>query len=163
MLLKANTVHFDFTDAIYRLSPDFPKLYETVFSPIHPYDQQLIPAIALELKRNLLPDDEVICPLALGGHVDHAIVRMAREQIGFPITCYIDFPYVDYLPDQLRPATMGFIEHKQSISPDGVAYWLDAACKYKSQDLYPTQVILRARIIEYWSKNHGIILCERKR
>lgn len=163
MLLKATTVHFDFIDAIYRLTPDFPKLYETVFSPIHPYDQQLISSIALNIKRNLLPDDEVICPLDLGGHVDHAIVRKARENIGFPVTYYIDFPYVDYLPDQLRPATQGFIEHRQKISSDGVAYWLDAACKYKSQDLYSSQIILRARIIEYWAKHRGIILCKREK
>lgn len=164
LLLGANTLHFDFIDAIYRLSPDFPKLYETVFSPVHPYDQQLVPAIALAIKRNELPSDELFCPLALGGHVDHVIVRQAREFIGgLPITYYIDFPYIDYLPDQFYRSTGGLIEHRQSISPEGVTYWLDAACKYKSQNLYPTQVILRAKIIEYWSKNHGIILCERKK
>ena len=35
----------------------------------------------------------VLAPMAVGGHVDHVLVRTAAEQSGAPVVYYSDFPY----------------------------------------------------------------------
>jgi hypothetical protein len=45
------------------------------------------------LRRLLPPDWQLVCPLTLGNHVDHQLVRQAAERIGRPLCYYADLPY----------------------------------------------------------------------
>jgi len=149
-ILGAKPIHYNFLDALDRKDTNGEKLYTSVFVPLDPEEYSVYPMSEL-LKRELRTDDIVMCPLALGKHVDHVIVRTACEMLGIPITYFVDFPYVDYLPGQLEPTTQGFIKQTEPISPEGLAHWMDAVCEYVSQDLYPTQAITRSKIVEYWT------------
>jgi len=110
------------------------------------------------LKMELGKDDSLMCPLAVGLHVDHVIVRQAAESVKMPITYYTDFPYVEYLPDALAPACTGMRGAPVTVSQDGLSHWIAAMREYKSQDLYPTQDITAQKITEYWAKINGVFL-----
>ena len=156
-LLGAKPIHYNFLDALDRRDANGEKLYTSVFVPMDPDERSVYPMSDL-IKRELHTDDIVMCPLALGKHVDHVIVRSACENLGIEVTYFVDFPYVEYLPDQLEPTTQGFIKQIEPISPEGLVHWLDAVCEYVSQDLYPTQEITRKKIADYWMRDDGISL-----
>ena len=94
-LVGADLVHFDIPDCIYRRSPEGEYLYtETVITSLHPADRRLPRRIAAALRSELRQDDLLVCPLALGGHVDHILVRQAAESLHRPLFYYADVPYV---------------------------------------------------------------------
>ncbi len=104
-LVGADLVHFDIPDCIYRRSPQGQALYpETVISAPHPADRKLPDRMAACLRSELLKDDILVCPLALGGHVDHVLVRQAVESLHQPLLYYADVPYLLNNPQTLEPA-----------------------------------------------------------
>lgn len=149
--LGARPIQYEFIDALYRTKDDGTRRYDGVFSPINIYDADLLDVVTDRIRHDMLPGDSLFCPLAVGEHVDHLIVRRACESLGIPFTYYIDFPYVDYVPEKLEPATRGLTKHFQGVSGDGLKHWMHAACMYKTQELYKKQGIMRRRIYEYWS------------
>ena len=159
-ILGAIPVHYCFLDAIDRKDFEGNKLYSTVFGPVNPNDK-ITPAITHLIKMELKPDDILICPLAVGLHVDHVIIRNACEELDVPLIYLIDFPYIEYLPDALEPAVVGLKKYPVAISQKGLSMWIAAMKEYRSQDLYPTQEITREKITEYWAKTNGIYLWEK--
>lgn len=151
-VVGANTVHFMFPDA-------FNRGYSEVRVPISPEDNL---DIATVIKEKLLPDDQLVVPLSVGGHVDHVLLRKEAEKLDQPLTYYMDFPYIDYVPETLNETIIGLIKHPVTISPSGLFHWEDAAKEYASQDLYPTPEITREKIIDYWAHINGIFLWERQ-
>lgn len=156
-ILGAKPIHYCFLDALDRKDFEGNKFYQTVFSPIHLQDKTAR-AIANLLKMEFKPDIILMCPLAVGLHVDHAIIRRAAESLNVPVNYYIDFPYVEYLPDALEPATQGMVKIHTPVSEEGLIYWNRAMREYVSQDLYPTPDITAEKITEYWAKINGIYL-----
>ena len=154
-ILGARPVHEHLLDA-------FGRNYENVFSPPSSDDDTLISNIASIIEEKTESDDRLMVPLALGGHVDHVILRRAAELSGMPLTYYIDFPYVEYLPDALKDVPSWFVKHATTVSPEGLSHWVDAVREYVSQDFYKTPDITREKIIEYWAKVNGIFLWEQK-
>lgn len=96
--LGAKPIHFDISDCIYRRSPKTEKhLYDSedsLWIPVHPDEEELIVQLTKSFKELLPPDANVVCPLALGGHVDHRLTRSASERLGIPLWFYADYPYV---------------------------------------------------------------------
>lgn len=100
--LGAEPMHLGFLDVIYRVAPGGVPLYQktVVGIPVHDYDWKLhLPG--LQAKFRSLAEQfagnplYVLSPLALGGHVDHILVRRAVEAV-WPqeqILYYEDFPY----------------------------------------------------------------------
>jgi len=158
----ATPIHYCFLDALDRRNAEGAKLYDTVFTSVHPDDKTLFSLTSI-LKHSLMPGDTLVCPLAVGNHVDHVILRKATERLKVTLQYYPDFPYTEYLPDALEPAALGLTSHLVSITPDGLEHWLDAACEYVSQDLYPTKEITRTKITEYWQKARGIFTYRKER
>jgi hypothetical protein len=161
-MVGARPEHFGFLDAIYRRNKEDQKIYASVFSPIHPLDMMIIDSISTMIERRTDEEDILMCPLAVGAHVDHLILRLACEKLGRPIVYYTDFPYIDYVPEKLDAAIVGLNKHFQYVSPKGLEVWQDASCVYASQQLYPTQTILRTKINEYWSPSKGIYLWKKE-
>lgn len=161
-MLGAKPVHKGYLDALYREKKDGSRIYASVFDPMDPQDEGLIESVAKIITMNLRPEDRIMCPLAVGEHVDHTIMRRAAESLQLPLTYYTDFPYIEYVPEKLDAAIVGLEKFPNTITPRGLTEWLDAACAYESQQLYPTREITRLKIIEYWSKINGIFLWKRE-
>src|SRR5215510_1765075 len=84
-ILGAATRHFDFLDCIYRRGISGEWLYTEIAVPPHEGDADLPTQIAEAISARLLPEDVLVCQLAVGSHVDHVIVRQAAELLGKPL------------------------------------------------------------------------------
>ncbi len=160
-ILGAETLHFGIPDCIYRRSPEGELLYtDDVFGPRHPLETKLDTSITVALKEELLPDDTVICPLTIGGHLDHVLARAAVEQIGISLHYYADIPYLLNAPDTLEMVVSGLGEKLFPVSPDGLQAWQDGILAYSSQIkmLFETEETMRQAISGYWATRQGIRL-----
>jgi LmbE family N-acetylglucosaminyl deacetylase len=156
-ILGVKTAYFNFLDCIYRRSYDGSFLYpRSVTTEIVPEDRPLVKEIADLLTRRLRRDDVVVCPLAIGGHVDHVLVRRAAETLGLPLVYYADIPYVLNTPAALEPALSGFEVQVHPLSEEGVDAWLRAVVEYRSQlsSLFSGRGTLDDAM-RLWVKNHG--------
>ena len=133
-VLGADLVHFDLPDCIYRRSLKGEYLYtETVLSSPHPSDRRLPTRIATALRNELRQDDVLVCPLGLGGHVDHVLVRRAAESLQCPLLYYADVPYVLNYPETLPAAISSLASQLYPVSETSLDAWLQAVAAYHSQ------------------------------
>lgn len=100
-MVGAKSVHFNFKDAFGRYTESGEHLYTDVNTSIRPEDETLIESIASVIDNNIKSDDVLMCPLSIGEHVDHKILRQACERLIYPIIYYTDFPYIEYVPEKL--------------------------------------------------------------
>lgn len=160
-LVGADLVYFDISDCIYRRSPAGEYLYtETVMTAPHPADRNLPRRIATALKSELRQDDHLVCPLSLGGHVDHVLARRAAESLHRPLRYYADIPYLLNNPQVLDPAVARLQNELYRISAEGLKAWLEGVAAYKSQisSLLKTEGTLFDAIHSYWEGWHGVRL-----
>lgn len=130
--------HFSLPDCIYRRSARTNEpvvaLDEDLFAPLHP-DEAGLPALLAEQLTLALPaGSQVACPLTLGGHMDHRLVRSAAEQLNRPLWYYADYPYAA----QPGAAAQGFPsdglqERCFGLETPALAAWQAAAGEYGSQ------------------------------
>lgn len=157
----AEVVHFDFLDCIYRRAADGSPLYpQSVFVPPHPLDADLPDSLAAALDSELLAGDVLVCPLALGGHVDHLLARTAVERLGRPLRYYADIPYLVNYPDALAAATARLEPEFFSLSEADLRAWQEAAAAYASQidSLLKVEASLAQVLHDYWKEHHGLRL-----
>ena len=160
-ILGAELVQFDLPDCIYRRSPAGEYLYtETVITGPHPSDRRLPGRIAAALRSELRDGDVLVCPLALGGHVDHGLVRRAAESLRQPLLYYADVPYILNNPQTLEPAVAGFDSQFHQVPEAGLEVWLEGVAAYRSQvdSLYKGEGTLYDAIRSYWAGQGGIRL-----
>ena len=160
-LVGADLVRFDLPDCIYRRSPQGEYLYtQTVMTSPHPADRDLPERIAAALKSELDEADLVVCPLALGGHVDHLLVRQAAEILGRSLLYYADVPYLLNYPQTLGPAVASLESTLYPVSEAGLEVWLKGVAAYRSQvaSLYKGSGSLFDAIRSYWAGLGGIRL-----
>jgi LmbE family N-acetylglucosaminyl deacetylase len=157
----AGALHFDVPDCIYRRGPSGVLLYTTsVFTPWNPLEKDLPARMAATIRERLAPEDIVVCPLAIGGHVDHILVRRAVESLGRPLRYYADIPYLLHRPGSLAPVTAGLTGEIHPVSGEGLQAWTAAIAAYRSQVsmLFKTERRMRQAIANYWQRAHGIRL-----
>jgi LmbE family N-acetylglucosaminyl deacetylase len=139
--LGAGRRGLDVPDCIYRWLPgDLPLVSqeEDLWQPVHPGEVELVSAIADHVKRMLPAGATLVCPMALGNHVDHRMTRLAGEmaaQAG-ERTClayYADLPYVLREDVQSRLVEPGWEEKRYPLSGEGLAAWQEAVAAYASQ------------------------------
>jgi LmbE family N-acetylglucosaminyl deacetylase len=160
-ILGVQIHHFTILDCIYRFSPQAEWLYpQTVFAPIHPAESGLADRISAELDQELKPDDILVCPLALGKHIDHVLVRVSAERLGRSLRYYADIPYLVKSPETLKEARSGLRSKIYSISEDGLLAWQAGIAAYASQivDLFITLDNMQEVIHGYWQARQGIRL-----
>jgi LmbE family N-acetylglucosaminyl deacetylase len=160
-IVGADLVHFDIPDCIYRRSPKGEYLYtETVMTSPHPSDRRMSRGIATALRSELRQDDLLVCPLGLGGHVDHVLVRQAAESLQRPLLYYADVPYVLNNPETLGPAIRVLESHVYPVSEAGLETWLEGVAAYRSQldSLFKGVGSLFEAIRAYWSGEAGLRL-----
>ncbi len=159
-IVGAKAVHFDFHDCIYRRSPEGEWLYEGIFVPPHPAEADLPGEIARALAARLEPEDVVVCPLTIGGHVDHVTVRMAVERLGRPLRYYADIPYLQKNWPSLLTFTGGLCSEVHPVSEEGLRAWQESVEAYASQlgSLFDPPESLRTTIKDYWKSTFGLTL-----
>ena len=90
--------HFDIPDCIYRYIPNSGEPVvssdDDLFSPLKPEESYLVEKLACQLESGLPPQTNLVCPLTVGGHMDHRLTRMAAEALKRSLWYYADFPYV---------------------------------------------------------------------
>lgn len=163
-LLGAIPRHFPFADCIYRRSPGDGSPYypsqEAIFGPLHPAESRLVDDLADLLQRELPDPVNLVCPLTIGGHADHRLVRAAAEALKLPLWYYADYPYVlaeadgaEGLRDDLEPVLF-------PVSVAGMEAWQGAIAAYASQisSFWPSLEAMRAAVRAYHDRNGGIYL-----
>lgn len=153
--LGAKCRHLNFEDG-------FARGHKEVTETITKEDEYLISYITEELKKNIHKGDRVYCPLSVGNHVDHVLLRQAAEQTELISYYYIDFPYIDYVPETLVQTIQNLSSYSKCISTAGLVKWIEAVRLYKSQRVYETDDITASKISEYWDKTCGIVLWEKQ-
>ena len=101
---------------------------------IHPSELGLIQSLSRQMKKAPLPEGELVCPMTVGGHVDHRLTRAAAESLGKSIWYYPDFPYIlNDLSQMDEWVSKGWESQSFEISKAGMDAWIEAAAAYQSQ------------------------------
>lgn len=161
-VLGAGVVDLQIPDVIYRRSPvdgsPICKSDADIMADIQAVEEPLVGALKNELSSKIPQDCEIVSPLALGGHVDHRLVRAAVELLERPINYYADFPYlVDFDAQQIDAA--GPEQHSiYPISKEGLRAWQASIAAHRSQisTFWGSQEQLHAEVHAYWQLNQGI-------
>ncbi len=168
--VSASYRYFSIPDCIYRRAqPDGRYLYaseEALFGPLDPSEQSLVGNLKADLAAALRSeqDYQLVCPLALGSHVDHTLARFAVESLGKELWYYTDYPYVlKSLPklDELRQA--GWHAVPCSISDSALRAWQAAVAMYSSQisTFWPDLAAMQEAIGAYNEQFGGVTLWHR--
>jgi LmbE family N-acetylglucosaminyl deacetylase len=157
-VLGAKNRYLDFIDSLYRHGSGGQALYTSSFSPLNKEEKDLPRRIAEELVKYLLPNDALICPLTLGGHIDHIIVREAINFLDLSPFYMADIPYLLDNPRSLWRKTLGMKQSIHEISKEGLQYWLRAIRSYETQIKveFESNELMEKSIIAYWKTNKGI-------
>lgn len=153
--------HFSFSDVIYRRFADGTPVVQTdddLFQRIHPQELNLIDAIRDQLLEHCPPDASFVLPLALGGHIDHRLIRAAAEQLPNERWYYADYPYI-----AIHRLTDGsFIDENWKtrsieVSEHGLRAWQHAVACYRSQisTFWEDTDSMFAELRRYWSEGGG--------
>ena len=136
--LGAVARHFSVPDCIYRrASTGGAALYtsdDAIMGPLNPVEAGQVQALGVELAQALPGDAELVCPLAIGGHVDHRLTRASAESTGRRLWYYVDYPYIleaQGAIDKLRQEgwqAQGFL-----VSENGLRAWGEAVAAHASQ------------------------------
>jgi len=154
-IVGAKAVHFDFPDCIYRRGADGEPLYPMdVFVPPHPAEADLPAQMTAILKERIQPDDVLVCPLGIGGHADHLLVRQAVEGLNRPLWYYADVPYVLNHPEALKPFTRLMTAERREISSGGLGAWAEGIASYASQisTLFESPIKMKEAMQDYGEK-----------
>lgn len=162
--LGSAVVHLNFPDAIYRADPEVMPMYpsdEALFGDVHAQDMDLVEQIRGAFMDVDVSMAEVYCPLAMGGHVDHRIIRLAAEMCKRPLTYYFDFPYAarggDVPPELGRPSgECVFVP----LTEDTIESWANAVTEYQTQlsTFWENDAQLFAELRDYHDSQGGIPL-----
>jgi LmbE family N-acetylglucosaminyl deacetylase len=167
--LGAAHLHFPFSDCIYRRSSrDGRPLYASesaIFGPLHPEEQELVGAVTRALVDQGVEGARVVCPLGVGGHVDHRLVRAAAEGLGIRLWYYADYPYVrDHASwaESLFPVDweQGWVPVLFALEPRDLDLWVGAVAAYVSQGpvFWPDEGAMRDELADYGRREGGVRL-----
>lgn len=163
--LGASFRHFTLPDCIYRRNPstgEFMYASEAALNgSLHPGDGQVARELQEEFRRLLPAEATIVCPLALGNHVDHQLTRLAAERLKLDYLYYADFPYVlraNAWVEQLLGE--GWESQIYPVSAEGLAAWQDSINAHSSQisTFWPNVVEMRREVSQYLLENGGIRL-----
>ena len=163
-LMGANSRNFSIPDAIYRRSPiEAEALYTAdadLFKELRSGEDYLVEILRDDIAQALPAECELVCPLALGGHVDHRLVRAAAEKLGRRLWYYADYPYT-LDPDQDIPDDdRGIQPNLFSVSEAGLEIWQQAVAAHASQisTFWSSSNEMRAAIRAFWEPTKGVRL-----
>jgi LmbE family N-acetylglucosaminyl deacetylase len=169
--------HLDVPDCIYRRgSTSNRPLYaseEALFGPIHPDEAPLVERLQNRLEKEVPATAHIVCPLSLGGHVDHrltvaAVEGMASSRLELGrhhLWYYQDYPYAQQTGQWMDPQQgEGWEPTTFPISEDGLRAWGDAVAAHRSQisTFWPGVQAMRTALRAYARREGGIRLWRRE-
>jgi LmbE family N-acetylglucosaminyl deacetylase len=134
---------------------------EAIFTDLHPQDDGLVRRLVQKLKEMLPSNSELICPLSLGGHVDHQLTRQAAELLDRPLWYYADYPYVLEQGEQIAALEAnGWQMLRYSISEAALEAWIQSVTAHQSQisTFWPDLPAMRIAITDYNDRFDGAVL-----
>jgi LmbE family N-acetylglucosaminyl deacetylase len=157
-IVGAKITYFDFIDSMYRCGPQGQPLYTSSFTQPHKSDLYLPEEIAKSISAGLDQEDILVCPLAIGGHIDHVIVRKAAELLNRSLLYMADIPYLLNNPRILWSITFRMKKIIQPISELSLKMWLKANQAYASQIQmeFTSLETMREKISAYCNKYKGV-------
>ena len=163
----ATVRHMKIVDALYRRTNTGNLLYtQDVLDPIpvHPRDTGIVEDATRQIAENLTQHDTIVCPLSIGGHVDHIITRKAVEALGRPLWYYADIPYLLKHENELAPATANMKGKTFFISAQGLAAWQKGIAAHASQisTLFEDVQDMRAQVKNYHLSRSGLTIWDRE-
>jgi LmbE family N-acetylglucosaminyl deacetylase len=173
-ILGAGYHHLPVPDCIYRKSPSGETIYpseNSLFGELDPRDELLVDELAAAFS-NLLEAGRysraanIVSPLALGGHVDHQLVRRAVEAwvegySDLHLWYYADFPYSLQIKGlRSRQEVRDMEEFCSQISTEALDAWFRASAAHASQisTFWKDKAALRRALEEYLAENDGVCL-----
>ena len=159
--MGASSRNFSIPDAIYRRSPvDDEYLYTSdaeLFIALRQEESHLVESLRDELKQALPHNFELVCPLALGGHVDHRLVRSAAEGLGVRMRYYADYPYTVNPEGDLDEQDLEMLPRLYPVSERGLTVWQQAVAAHYSQisTFWSDMDEMRDAIRAYWKPLKG--------
>lgn len=165
--LGAAWQHLAMPDCIYRRSPqDGSPLYTgegELFGPVHPHETALIDDLRAQLAQNLPSEANIVCPLTIGGHADHRLVRAAAEGLGRRLWYYADYPYVQMKGASVEEKTKGMLVECFHLSQIELYAWIGAAAQHASQiaSFWVDAEAMASAIRDYYRQMEGICLWRR--
>jgi LmbE family N-acetylglucosaminyl deacetylase len=163
--MGATAIHLSIPDCIYRRSGDEQRPVcdseESLSASLRPEEGGLIRRLAEELRQLIPANGEIVCPLTLGGHVDHVLTRHAVERLGREIWYYADYPYVDRNSDPIQQIIGGEWTSKVfPISILGLFAWERAIAAHTSQisTFWPDREAMHESLNDYYRREMGVIL-----
>ena len=166
--LGADWRYFDLPDCIYRPGGESGVFYyaseESLFGEVHPGELPLMATLAEVLRQALPGDAQIVCPLTLGGHVDHRLTRRAAEQLGRAVWYYADYPYVMRSAQPVQEVLQGsWTSRVFPVSEAGLAAWQASIAAHQSQisTFWSSLEAMAAAMREYWQAEGGVRLWQR--
>jgi len=175
--LEADYRHLNVPDCIYRRGEVSQQaLYASesdIFGELKPEEELRVDRLSAMLLEELPEAAALVCPLTVGGHVDHRLTRAsvekahhAQRHAGWELWYYADYPYIRDEPQALASLapSLAWNMHTYLLSEDGLQAWLRAVTAYASQistfwqDLEP----MRADLSAYAHQSGGVHLWQRK-
>lgn len=167
-IMGASSYHFPVPDCIYRRSHEEGSfLYnseEAIFGPVNSQEGALINQLKDDLGRLIPPRSRIVCPLTVGDHVDHQLVRAAAERLSRQVWYYADFPYIQMHPSQLAPKIGGLGSEDFHLSESALGAWIDASAAYRSQinSFWTSPDAMEEAIRDYYRESRGFHLWRKK-
>jgi LmbE family N-acetylglucosaminyl deacetylase len=163
--LGAVARHFSIPDCIYRRAiSDGAPLYtsnQAIMGPLNPDEADLLRVLAAELADALPVEARLVCPLAIGGHVDHRLTRLAVESTGRRVWYYVDYPYILEAQEALEGLRQeGWKAKTFAVSENGLRAWENAVAAHASQisTFWPDLPAMQAALQAYHQDMGGVIL-----
>jgi LmbE family N-acetylglucosaminyl deacetylase len=163
-VLGAPIRYGDLPDCIYRRLPDGSFVVngeEDLWREVHPLEAPAVDQLVTWMNVALTSEDQLVCPMTLGDHVDHRLVRKAAEALGRPLWMYADFPYVVQHPESLAAMLQpDWRKECFGVSRSALTAWQDAIAEYPSQisTFWNGLEGMREAMEAYWKMNGGACL-----
>jgi LmbE family N-acetylglucosaminyl deacetylase len=160
-ILGVRSRHLDIPDCIYRRLPGGEPLIneeKDLNQPISPGEKPLVARLAQTLNNALPAHVPLVCPLTVGGHVDHRLTRAAAEALCRPLWFYADYPYIandmSHLSSFIENSWRAFL---QWITPEGLTAWQEAIKAYTSQisTFWGNTTEMNNAVEKYWRGGGG--------
>jgi LmbE family N-acetylglucosaminyl deacetylase len=150
-------------DCIYRRLPNGEEVVsdnDDLWLPVHPGELDTVQRLRVWLRRALPREAAVVCPLSLGNHTDHRLVRAAAESLRRPLYYYADYPYVARRFFWMPPGLPEEQLHRVAVSAEGFRAWKAGAAAYSSQisSLFASLDDMYSQLEEFWQGGGGSCL-----